>query len=170
MTLSKFVWAGLTCYFLCACAGYRLGPTNGLAAGARSVRIYPFQNQTPEPGLVEPVVSALRKSFQQDGTYRLSTQGDGDISVRGILTRYERQGLSFQPGDILTVRDFNVVLAAKVTAVERGTGRVILDQEVSGRTTLRVGSALASVERLAWPLLAEDLARNVAALLVEGKW
>src|SRR6185369_17073313 len=36
---------------LAGCAGYRLGPTGGQTAGARSVQINPFVNQTIEPRL-----------------------------------------------------------------------------------------------------------------------
>ena len=48
----------------------------------------------------------------------------------------------------------------------------IADQHVIrvGRTTLRVGSDLTSSERQAIPLAAEDLARHVTSLLVDGEW
>jgi len=68
------------------------------------------------------------------------------------------------------VRDYQVTLMVKVTATERATGKVVLDREVSGRTTVRVGSDLPSAERQALPLLADDLARNATTLLVEGTW
>jgi len=47
------------------------------------VTVRPFQNQTFEPGLTEAVDFALRRKLQQDGTYRLDTQGSGDIVVSG---------------------------------------------------------------------------------------
>ena len=156
------VWSG--------CVGYRLGPTNGMAAGEKSIRVNPFQNETTEPRLIEPVVAALRKSLQQDGTFRLNTRGESDIIVSGVLLRYEREGVSFQPNDILTARDFSVRLAARVTAVERTSGKTLLQREVLGRTTLRAGADLASAERQAVTLLADDLARNVTSLLVDGQW
>ena len=40
---------------------------------------------------------------------------------------------------------------AKVTATERDTGRVLLDREVGGRTTIRIGPDLTSAERQAVP-------------------
>ncbi|MBI4327009.1 MAG: hypothetical protein HY674_17350, partial [Chloroflexi bacterium] len=109
-------------------------------------------------------------NLQQDGTYRLNTRGDGDIVVKGVITGFYRSPLSFQPADILTVRDYSVAMTVKVTATERSTGAVLLDQEVAGRSTVRAGADLASAERQAVPLLAEDLAKNVTALLVDGKW
>jgi len=160
----------LGCVFLSGCAGYRLGPTNGMAAGSRSIQVNLFQNKTFEPRLTEAVGTSLRRALQQDGTYRLNTQGEGDLVVNGVLTGYERVGLSLQPRDILTARDFELRLHAYVTVVERGTARTILDRDVQGRTTLRPGADFSSAERQAVPLLAEDLARNITSLLTEGSW
>jgi hypothetical protein len=161
---------GLLLGLFCGCAGYKMGPTNGLPAGAKSIQVNLFQNQTVEPRLIEAVSSALRKQLQQDGTYRLATQADGDIVVNGAIVRFERAGLSYQPGDILTVRDYSLYIVARIVAKERGTGKVLLDREISGRTTIRAGSNLSSSERQAIPMIAEDLARNATSLLVDGQW
>lgn len=152
------------------CAGYKVGPTTGGPAGSRSIQVNLFQNATLEPRLIEAVGSALRKSLQQDGTYRLNTSGDGDIVVNGVITRFERAGVSYQPKDILTVRDFELRLVAHITAVDRSTGKTLLDREVAGRTTIRVGDDLPSAERQAFPVVADDLARNATSLLVDGSW
>lgn len=116
------------------------------------------------------IVSALRKSLGQDGTYRLDTRGNGDIHVTGVVTRFDREGVSFQPNDILTARDFRLHLVAKVHASDRITGKTLLDREVEGHTSLRMQADLPSAERQALPLLAEDLARNITSLLVDGGW
>lgn len=152
------------------CAGYRLGPTNGLAAGERSIKVAPFANATLEPRLSDAVTQQVRKQLQHDGTYRLASGQDADIVVRGVLTRYDRVEMSFAPNDVLTVRDYRLILVAQVKAINRATGDAILDKEVAGRTLIRVGSDLTSAERQALPLLAEDLARNITALLADGTW
>jgi hypothetical protein len=155
---------------LTGCAGYRLGPTNGEIAGAKSVRVELFRNETYEPRLTEAIGVALRRTLQQDGTYRLSTHGDADIIVQGVITKYRRSGISYQPRDIITPRDFQITIWAQVTATERSTGRVLLDREVGGRTTMRMGPDQTSAERQAAPILAEDLASNITSLLVDGLW
>jgi hypothetical protein len=129
-----------------------------------------FDNATDEPRLPEAVATALRRTLQQDGTYRLNTQNEGDVIVSGKLISYERSGLSFQPRDVLTIRDFEIRLTAHVTAMERSTGKLLLDREVTGRVTLRPSEDFNSAERQAVPLLAADLAHNVASLLVDGTW
>jgi hypothetical protein len=152
------------------CAGYQLGPSNGTKAGERSIEVQFFQNQTGEPRLIEAVTGSLRKTLQQDGTYKLDTRGNSDVIVTGTLIKYDRGGVTFQPSDIRTVRDYNVTVSARVLARERSTGKVLLDRVVTGRATLRAGSDLASAERQTLPNLAEDLARNITTYLVDGTW
>jgi hypothetical protein len=149
---------------------YTVGPVNGAIAREKSVQVVPFANQTLEPHLTDEVTSQLRKNLQQDGTYRLATHGDGDVVVNGTIIAYDRLELNFATADTLTVRDFRVSLRARVTATERGSGKVLLDKPVGGFTLIRVGADLASSERQALPLLAADLAKNITALLVEGSW
>jgi hypothetical protein len=156
---------------LTGCAGYQLGPTNGVAAGEKSVQVNPFINQTLEPRLTDAVTSQMRTELQRDGTYQLNSKAsEADIIVSGSLTSYQRSEVTFASNDILTVRDFRLTLTAHVTARDRATGKDILDQTVTGHTLVRVGSDLPSAERQVLPLLAADLAKNITALLVEGKW
>jgi hypothetical protein len=162
--------AGIVGLIFNGCAGYRLGPTSGISAGAKSVQVNPFLNETMEPRLGEPLTQALRKSLQQDGAYRLRTAGDSDVVVSGVITAFSRSELSLQPNDLATVRDYTLYLTAQVKAVERASGKILLDKPVVGRTTVRVGTDLASAERQALPLLAEDLARKATMLLVDGSW
>jgi hypothetical protein len=101
----------------------------------------------------------------------LSAGRDGaDIVISTSLRRFERNPLTFQRGDIVATRDYEVVLTAHVTAIESGGGRTLLDREVTGKTTLRSNPDLGSAERQAAPLLAENLARNIVTLLSEGTW
>src|SRR5580658_6900826 len=86
---------------LAGCAGYKLGPTNGIPAGSRSVQIRPFANKTREPRVTEYVAISMRKLLQQDGTYRLETSGRPDILVSGEITQFARTGLSYQTNDVL---------------------------------------------------------------------
>jgi hypothetical protein len=166
----RWLLVGLVVLGGSGCAGYRLGPVNELAAGARSVQVNPFSNQTLEPRLGDAVTAQLRKQLQRDGTYRLASHNDGDIVVSGSVISYHRQEVSLSPNDTLTVRDYRLALRAQVKAHDRISGKVLLDQPVAGYTLIRVTTDLTSTERQAAPLLAADLAKNVTALLAEGGW
>jgi len=170
--IACFVLAFACCAitFFTGCAGYRLGPTGGQIAGEKSIQVCPFISKVPEPRLGDAVTSALRKCLQRDGTYRLETHSDADIVVTGEIVRYDRFQLSYLPTDVLTGRDYKVTLGAHVVARERSTGKILLDKVVTGYVPIRVGSDLTSAERQALPLLAQELAKNVTALLVDGTW
>jgi hypothetical protein len=72
--------------------------------------------------------------------------------------------------DVATPENFRVDMLVHVTARERLTGKIILEKDVKGHTFVHIGSDLASAEREALPLLAEDVARNITEMLTEGTW
>jgi hypothetical protein len=155
---------------LAGCAGYRLGPSNGLPAGSLSVQVLPFVNRTREPRISEYLGASLRRQFQQDGTFRLQTAGTPDILVKGEITRFERFELSYTTNDVLTPQEYTLILTASVVAQDPVSGKTNVHRTVQGRTYIRAGNDLASSERQAMPNLAEDLARNAVAILVDGPW
>jgi hypothetical protein len=162
--------AALMALWLTGCAGYHLGPVNGAVTGEKSIEVLPFNNQTLQPRLGDALTQALREQLQTDGTYHLAGHDPGDIVVSGVITRYEREGLSYLSADVTTPQDYRVDITAHITARDRATGTVLLDKDVRGDTLVHVGSDLADAERQALPLLAHDLARNITELLTEGAW
>lgn len=153
------------------CAGYRLGPVPpGLATDAQSIEIIPFPNQTEEPRLSAALASALRRQIQNDGTFKLKTREKGDLQITGNIVQYLRIGITFHPGDVATARDFELRMTAQIKVFNRRTGKTLLERPVTGRALIRAFDDLASVERQALPLLANDLARKVIDLLVDGDW
>jgi len=165
-------WCGASLAVVASGAGcaYRVGPTSGVPAGSRSVAVMPFENETLEPRVTENIATALRAQIQQEGTYRLARHGDADIVVSGTVRDISRREESFQLRDTRTVRDYRLEIVAHVTAVERGSGKKILDRDVQGHTILRLLDDPASAERQAMPLLAANLARNITSFLVDGDW
>lgn len=157
--------------FSAGCAGYHLGPVNpDVAAGSKSIEVVPFNNQTLQPRLGDAVTRALRERLQTDATYRLATRGPGNIVVTGVITAYRREGVSFLQTDVATAQNYRVDLTAHVKALDRASGKVLLDKNVKGYTLVQVGTDLAEAERQALPLLADDLARNITQSLTEGPW
>jgi hypothetical protein len=152
------------------CAGYRLGPSNGTLAGARTVQILPFTNRTLEPRLGDAATSALRKEIQREGTFQLATHGAGDVIVSGEIISLDRGEVSFLPVDVVTARDYRMSFTAHVVARDRISDQVVLDRNLTGNALMRVGADLPSVERQTLPLLATDLARKITAALADGTW
>lgn len=170
MRVLKFFLPAVAGFALAGCASYHLGPANGAVAGEKSIQVLPFNNQTLQPRLGDTLTQALRERLQLDGTYRLDTHGTGDVVVSGVVRQYTREGLGYLSTDTATPENYRVDVTVHVTARERASGRLILDKDVKGHTLVHIGADLVSAERQALPLLAEDLTRNIAALLTEGAW
>jgi hypothetical protein len=170
MRVARCIWVGCVALAASGCAGYKVGPTNGLASGEKSVQVAPFANQTLEPRLGDAMTRALRKELQRDGTYKVATHDAGDIVVSGAIVQYNRSAQSFVATDVITPRDYSVSLTAQVTARERASGKVVLDKAFTGHTLLRISTDLTSADREALPLLATDVARQVTASLADGGW
>jgi hypothetical protein len=149
---------------------YNLGPTSGVPAGSRTIAVMPFENETFEPRVTEPLTTALRAQLQQEGTFRLARHREADVVLTGVVRRIFRREESFLPEDTTILRDYRLEIVAHVVATERGTGRKLLDREVDGHTMLRLQDDLMSAERQAMPLLAANLARNITSMLVDGDW
>ena len=150
------------------CAGYRLDSET--AAGHRTITVAPFANLTGEPRLTPALATALRRQFQADGTYRLATRRRGDLVVTGTIDQYSRTGLTFDPEDLISPRDFDISMTAQIRVRDVRRQKVVLEQSVTGRTMIRAFDHLADAERQALPLLAENLARQTVDLLTDGTW
>jgi hypothetical protein len=169
MRLLKIFLPATLALALAGCASYHLG--SGVNKDENhSVEVLPFNNQTLEPRLGDAFTQAVRERFMVDATYHLDTQGTGDIMVSGVVTAYRRAGLGYSGTDAITPENYRIEVVVHVVARERSTGKVLLDRDVKGHTLVNVGQDLASSERQAQPLLAEDLARNITELLAEGAW
>jgi hypothetical protein len=152
------------------CAGYRLGPSNGQRAGERTIQVIPFANRTLEPRVSDAATAALRKEIQREGTFQLVTDIPGEVVVTGEITQFNRGEISFLANDVVTARDYQVTLVARITARDRLTGRLLLDRDISGTALMRAGRDLPSAERQILPPLAADLARQITAALADGTW
>ena len=98
------------------------------------------------------------------------TRGTADIVVTCELFRYDRNEVSFVPGDIVTARDYRISLGARANAKETSTDKTLLAREFTGNTLMRLGNDLPSVERQTLPMLAADLARQITTALSDGTW
>ena len=170
MRVLKLIPPFAAALLLAGCSTYHLGPANGVTSGARSVQVAPFNNQTLQPRLGDAITQNLREQLQQDGTFHLATSEPGDIVLTGIIKEYNRTGLGYLNTDAFTPENFRIEVVVHVTARERSTGQLIIDRDVKGHTLVNIGADLASAEREALPLLAEDLDRNITELLTEGAW
>jgi len=170
MRLLLAPFLGLALLWLTGCAGYHLGPANSGVAGGRTIEVFPFNNQTLQPRFGDAVTQSVRERLQADGTFQLATHGAGDVVVTGNIKSFQRVGLSYLNTDITTTANYREQVVAHVVARESGSGRIVLEKDISGYTLLNVGTDMSSADRQAQSLLADDLARNITLALTEGGW
>jgi hypothetical protein len=159
-------WSALL--FLVPGCAYQLGPTNQQTAGAQTIDIEYFPNQTIEPGLTDLVANAVRKQVQRDGTYRLTSRGNADIVVTGQIMSYVRVPVGSRRTDVLTPTDYDIRITVHAKAM-RG-GQTVYDGEVSGSALVAYATNLSNSERENAPVAAENLARDLVSRIANGSW
>ncbi len=156
---------------LTGCAGYHVGPVHGtLVTPGKSVEIMPFNNQTLQPRLGDALTKATRERIQTEGSFHLATRNPADVIVSGTITFYGRESLNFLSTDTVTPENYRVGLLAHIVIRDRVSGKLLLEKNLRPHTLVHVGPDLASAERQALPLIAEDFARDLVSLLSESAW
>ena len=153
------------------CAGYHIGPIGGtLVAPGKSVEILPFDNQTLQPRLGDALTQAARERLQTDGSYHLATREPADVVITVTIKRYGREALSFLSTDTATPENYRVGLLVHVVIRDRSSGKLLLEKDLKPHTLVHIGTDLASAERQALPLIADDFAHDLISLLSESAW
>jgi hypothetical protein len=154
------------CLSQAGCAGYKLGAT--APAGFTSIAVPMFRNNTLVPQMEGQITGAVIRYFQTDGGLRIERSEDADVVLTGQITRYSRSAMRFERGDSNTPREYRIHVTVKVQATDRRTGAVVLKStNVTGQADVFVGSDQQSAEMQVLPLVAEDIAKQVVALIAE---
>lgn len=152
------------------CAGYQLGHKGTSLKDSDSIQIKPIQNNTQEPGLGEALSFALRQQIQRDGAFALETQNRGDILMEATVTSVTRNKLTLDPQDVLTIRDFEILVTAQFKATRQPGGEVLMQKEITGKTNSRAASDLTEAERRVLPLVMQDMAQKAIDQLNTPDW
>ena len=152
------------------CAGYQLGHKATSLKDSDSIQIKPIQNNTQEPGLGEALSFALRQQIQRDGAFALETQNRGDILLEATVTSVTRNKLTLDPQDVLTIRDFEILVTAQFKATRQPGGEALMQKEITGKTNSRAASDLTEAERRVLPLVMQDMAQKAIDQLSTPDW
>lgn len=155
--------------FLSGCAGYRLGPaTPSYLREIHSIAVPTFRNATLVPRVEALVTGTVIKQFQQDGTFRIANESNADATLKGEIVTVGRSPARSVRGNVLATTEFNLLLRVRYTLVGRD-GKVLAGPaEAGGSTSFFVGADVATDERQALPLAAEELAGRLVSQLSEG--
>lgn len=150
------------------CAGYHLGPaTPAHLSHIKTIAVPTFANTTLVPRIEALVTGTVIKQFQQDGTFRIAGEDQADAVLKGEIIGVGRSPTRSVRGNVLSTTEFNLHLRVRYSLVGRD-GKVLSVSGASGSTSFFVGSDVATDERQALPLAAEELATQLVSQLSEG--
>jgi Lipopolysaccharide-assembly len=159
----------LLVFLLGGCAGYQLGPaTPGYLRQIHTIAVPTFANSTLVPRIEVLVTSTVIKQFQQDGTFRIVNPDVADATLKCEIVGVNRSPARSVRGNVLSTTEFYVTMTVKYTLTGRDGKALGSAGAVSGGTSFFRGSDVATDERQALPLAAEELARHLVSQLSEG--
>lgn len=151
------------------CAGYRIGEVKPhYLEGVRSIAVPTFRNDTFLPRIEILMTNTVIKQLQQDGTFRIAREDNADAVLKATIHHVGRNPARSVRGNALATTEFNFVLTVRYTLMGRNGQPLTGPTDVSGTTSFFVGSDVATDQRQAVPLAAEDLAVRLASQLSEG--
>lgn len=168
---------------LSGCAGYHVGPVKPTPMReVRTIAVPSFVNLTLEPRLEVLMASILIKQLQQDGTYRVTSEGDADAVAECTIDQIERtpsrgvrnNSSTNVSADFYQTTEFTLNLKVTLKVFARSTGEVLAKRQFVGNSSFFVSGAnprTANVnrdERQAIPQAAEDVAIQITSYLSEG--
>lgn len=161
-----FLLATAVCLTGC---GYKLGEIRPTPMrSVRSLAVPTFKNNTFESRIEVLFADTLVKKLQQDGTYRIVNSAQADAVVYCTIEKIDRGALRSVQNNVLATSEFSLIVTARYEVVDQGTGRVLTQGTVQGRTSFFSGNDLQTLERQGLSNAASDLAENLATRLTEG--
>jgi hypothetical protein len=160
------LWAALLLAAAAGCARYRIGTT--LPPHLRTIAVEPFRNETDEPLLETETTRAVLQEIQREGQLKIADRQSAAIRLTGTLVSYRLEPMRYDQNRPESVREYRVVIRAAVEAVERASGRRIVEAVVEGDATLPVQGDLVTARRGAMPEAARQLAHEIVNAVVSA--
>ncbi|MFM8982342.1 MAG: LPS assembly lipoprotein LptE [Spartobacteria bacterium] len=159
----------LTLAITLAGCGYHLGEIRPTPMrSVRTLAVPTFKNNTFESRIEVLFADTLVKKLQQDGTYRIVNTEQADAVVYCTIEKIERGSLRAVQNNVYATSEFRLTVLARYEVIDIGTGRVLMEGQVSGNTSFFSGNDLQTLERQGLSNAAADLAENLTTRLTEG--
>jgi len=149
------------------CVGYHIGPVT--KRNFNSIAVPMFRNTTLNPQIEAQISNGIIQRLQQDGSLRIEPESKADVVLKGSVIKYFREPLRSLRTDTGVPREYEITITVRVEATDRRTGETVLKStEVEGKSDVFIGEDQQSAEEQVLPLIADDIAKRVAGLLVES--
>ena len=167
--MKNSIAAALACLSLSGCLGYHIGPAKPYyLRDVHTIAIPTFVNKTLLPRVEVLVTDTVIKQFQQDGTFKIASNENADVILKGEISRITRSPARSVRGNVLATSEFNLVMRLRYKLVGNDGKPIGPPGEVSGSTSFFVGTDVITDERQALPLATEELANHLVSQLSEG--
>ncbi len=161
--------AAIICCCLSGCLGYHIGPAKPYyLRDVHTIAVPTFQNHTLVPRIEVLVTDTVIKQLQQDGTFKIASDGKGDATLTGDIVEITRTPARSVRGNVLQTTEFAMTMRLKYRVVARNGSELVPSGNAIGRTSFFVSSDPTTDERQALPLATEDLATRLMTQLTEG--
>ncbi len=128
----------------------------------RTVAVPVFRSTVDVTGLGSEVTRQVLREFQREGTFRIARLEDAALEVQGELTASESPTVAYERRTGARMREHRFAATAKVSFIDRRTGRVLVDgRTYRAETTFLANDDILTGERDASGRLAEDFARQI---------
>jgi hypothetical protein len=160
---------GLVLLISGGCAGYHLGPAKPpYMKDVHTIGIPAVRNNTLIPRLEGLVTEIIIRQVQQDGTYKVVSPGDGDVTLVVYIQKVQRTPARSVNGNILLTAEFELDVGLRFQLIERSTGLILDSGIVDGTTSFFVGNDVEQDQQQAVPLAAEQAAIRLVSQISEG--
>jgi len=155
--------------FCCAavfagCASYKMGSRVPQEFRLAAVPVFENASGTPEAGSF--ATQAVLEEMLRDGTFRPTDLESATLKVQGRVTACSLGAIRFNRNRITQTDEYRLTMTVEVTAVEKASGRLVLDRvPVSATTTFTTRDDLQTGLHDGLPRVSAALAQNVVALL-----
>ena len=158
-------WRGLFFAALClAGCGYSLKAT--APHKLRTIYVETFRNQTFEPALQIELTNEIIDRFLFDGTLQVASKEKADAVLKGTLTTFLREPLSFTSTE--EVREYRLTLFVDLALWDNRTQKILWEEKrFVGDTTFFTTGRLAKSEEKARTEALKELARRIVDRTVE---
>jgi outer membrane lipopolysaccharide assembly protein LptE/RlpB len=168
MRTLRFSFITLAVILTAGCGYSLVGYGSSLPPYIKTIAIPTFKNSSMEPNIHRGATDSIRRAFISDGRLKLIDARRADLIVKGTLTNYQLQPVSFSAQD--TVDEYIIRLGFEFEAYDRIKKNLLIKQELNTQWDYRVTSSVIDSESAKNTALIEaynDLADRLVSIIIE---
>jgi len=154
------VLCAATVLITAGCSSYRF--TSSVPEELRSIAVPVFENESGYPEIDAVVTQYVLREFQHEGTFKISGLDNASFKLLGKLERAKTQSLNYDRNDGSHTSEYRYSLVARITLVERSTGKLLIDDmPVKANTTFLTHGDMLTGLQDSYPRIAKEMGRSI---------